>query len=128
MSFGKWDPSVHDNFEQLKRRVSAAKIAEDDIELDPANQTARIYGSDPEPYLVTLEECSCYDFQSATFRASTCTAWLWNLVAWMTFPLSILLQKKSLKIPSWTRSIITIGHSKTVLFLQTASSKLQTLF
>lgn len=34
MSFGKWDPSVHDNFEQLKRRVSAAKIAEDDIELD----------------------------------------------------------------------------------------------
>ena len=44
MSFGKWDPSVHDNFEQLKRRVSAAKIAEDDIELDPANQTARIYG------------------------------------------------------------------------------------
>ena len=35
MSFGKWDPSVHDNFEQLKRRVSAAKIAEDDIELDP---------------------------------------------------------------------------------------------
>ena len=64
MSFDKWDSSVHNNFEQLKRRISAAKIDEGDIELDPANQTARIYGSDPEPYLVTLEECSCYDFQS----------------------------------------------------------------
>ena len=64
MSFDKWDSSVHNNFEQLKRRISATKIDEDDIELDPANQTARIYGSDPEPYLVTLEECSCYDFQS----------------------------------------------------------------
>lgn len=64
MSFGKWNTSVHDNFEQLKRRISAAKIDEDDIELNPANQTAHIYGSDPEPYFVTLEECSCYDFQS----------------------------------------------------------------
>ena len=63
MSFDKWDSSVHNNFEQLKRRISATKIDEDDIELDPANQTARIYGSDPEPYLVTLEECSCYSFR-----------------------------------------------------------------
>ena len=35
MSFDKWDSSVHNNFEQLKRRISAAKIDEGDIELDP---------------------------------------------------------------------------------------------
>lgn len=64
MSFDKWDSSIHDTPEQIKRRINACKIKSSDIELDFNHSSAIIVGSGEEPYHVTLDNCTCYDFLS----------------------------------------------------------------
>ena len=64
MGFDKWDSYIHKNPEQLKRRISAGKIKDSDIKLDTVHRSAVIHGSSEEPYSVTLESCTCYDFLS----------------------------------------------------------------
>ncbi len=64
MSFDRWDLSIHNNPDQLKRRISASKIKPSDIKLDEIHSSAIICGSGEEPYSVTLDSCTCYDFQS----------------------------------------------------------------
>ena len=64
MSFDRWDLSIHNNPEQLKRRISASKIKPSDIKLDEIHSSAIICGSGEEPYSVTLDSCICFVFQS----------------------------------------------------------------
>ena len=61
-NFEKWPPELHHDPAQIKRRLNSEKIKPEAVTVDAENLTAVIVGSDPEPYLVTLEECTCYDF------------------------------------------------------------------
>lgn len=64
MSFNNWDSSVHNDIDQIKRIISAKKISTSDVNIDYNNESALISGSSDCPYSVTLESCSCYDFES----------------------------------------------------------------
>lgn len=59
-----WDSSIHSLPEQVKRRLNGEKIKADAITVNVEDQTAVVIGSDPEPYRVSLSECSCFDFAS----------------------------------------------------------------
>ena len=59
-----WDSSIHSLPEQVKRRLNGEKIKADAITVNVEDQTAVVVGSDPEPYRVSLSECSCFDFAS----------------------------------------------------------------
>ena len=48
----------------MKRRLNGEKIKADAITVNVEDQTAVVVGSDPEPYRVSLSECSCFDFAS----------------------------------------------------------------
>ena len=62
VTFGKWEPSIHDDFEQVKRMESAKKLKKDIVEIDREAKRIRIQGSAEEPYVSTLNECDCMDF------------------------------------------------------------------
>ncbi len=62
MNFGNWDSSSHTAVEQIKRITSAQKISSSKIQL-LENSNAIISGSGTEPYIVTLNSCTCSDFQ-----------------------------------------------------------------
>lgn len=57
----QWDASVHDHWEQVKRRLSGEKIKAAKVAVDPETGTAVILGSRGTPYLVDLSSCSCID-------------------------------------------------------------------
>ena len=59
-----WDSSIHSLPEQVKRRLNGEKIKADAITVNVEEQTAVVVGSDPEPYRVSLSECSCFDYAS----------------------------------------------------------------
>lgn len=59
-----WDSAIHSEPDQVKRRMNAEKIKAEDAEVDFVSRTATVHGSDPEPYMVSLSECSCFDFAS----------------------------------------------------------------
>jgi hypothetical protein len=48
--------------EQIKRRLNSEKIDPAAVELDEKGRCALIQGSEAEPYRVTLDSCTCYDF------------------------------------------------------------------
>ena len=100
MSFDRWDLSIHNNPDQLKRRISASKIKPSDIKLDEIHSSAIICGSGEEPYSVTLDSCTCYDFQSRICRASICIVWLWSWVVWKTSQKWTPMQKRISKAES----------------------------
>lgn len=60
--FGKWDSSIHNDFEQVKRIESAKKLTKKIVEINREENWIRIQGSAGEPYTSTLEECNCMDF------------------------------------------------------------------
>lgn len=62
ITFGGWPESIHEDFEQVKRMISASKLKSADITLSADGETALIKGSGAEPYETTLEECTCPDF------------------------------------------------------------------
>lgn len=59
-----WDISVHQDYEQHKRFGTAQKIKPDNITLDTIAKTAVIVGSGEDPYEVTLDSCTCFDYLS----------------------------------------------------------------
>ena len=62
VTFGKWEPSIHDDFEQVKRMESARKLKKDIVEIDREAKRIRIQGSAGKPYHSTLDKCDCMDF------------------------------------------------------------------
>lgn len=62
--FNCWDNEIHKSVDQMKRIISAQKIKASDIKLDRSSETAIIQGSGSEPYRVTLNSCTCFDFES----------------------------------------------------------------
>lgn len=64
VSFGQWEPSIHETVDQIKRIVNAKALSASDVQIDIANSKAVISGRSEEPYLVTLDSCTCFDFAS----------------------------------------------------------------
>lgn len=62
VTFGKWEASIHDDFEQVKRIESARKLTKDIVSIDKENERIHIQGSAGEPYTSTLNNCDCMDF------------------------------------------------------------------
>jgi hypothetical protein len=61
LKFGKWDESVHEDYEQIKRIATMQKIKAEKVSVYPETQTAKIEGRDGI-YDVTLDSCTCFDF------------------------------------------------------------------
>lgn len=61
MIFGKWDDSLHNEIEQLKRINSSLEIKNENVTLHSESETAVIMGRDGT-YNVSLNECTCTDF------------------------------------------------------------------
>ena len=59
MTFGNWDEALHFDPKQVTKIANALKIKDSDITLDPNTESALISGSGPEPYKVTLNDCTC---------------------------------------------------------------------
>lgn len=59
-----WDNEVHKSVDQIKRIISARKIKSSEIEIDQLSESATIKGSGSNPYHVTLNSCTCFDFES----------------------------------------------------------------
>lgn len=57
-----FDQSIVDDFDALKRILSATKMKTGNVVIDRENETAIIQGSAPEPYRVSLNSCNCPDF------------------------------------------------------------------
>ena len=99
MSFDRWDLSIHNNPEQLKRRISASKIKPSDIKLDGIHSSAIICGSGEEPYSVTLAVPAMIS-NPGICRASICIVWLWSWVVWKTSQKWTPMQKRISKAES----------------------------
>lgn len=61
--------ATHDEPDQIKRRLTAEKIKACAVKVDTDMQTATIQGSEAEPYVVTLNSCTCIDY---TMRGLPC--------------------------------------------------------
>lgn len=64
MTFGKWNESIHSDLEQLKRIASSSSLKPSQIQINKEEQSAIIQGSGSSPYEVTLDTCTCFDFES----------------------------------------------------------------
>lgn len=64
MTFGKWDESIHNDLEQLKRIASANSLKPAQVQVNIETQSATIQGSGSIPYELTLNTCTCFDFES----------------------------------------------------------------
>lgn len=60
--WNQWDESVHNHWEQVKRRLTGEKIRPSKVIVDQENGAAKIVGSEGIPYNVTLLNCDCIDF------------------------------------------------------------------
>jgi len=65
IKIGDWNGDFHDDFEQVKRIESARtkKMQKAILSVDREKCSAVIQGSGKEPYVTTLNECSCADYQ-----------------------------------------------------------------
>lgn len=63
MNFGNWEESVHSDYEQIKRIAFAQRITPDNVTVNADKETAVIAGRDGM-YNVSLNNCTCYDFES----------------------------------------------------------------
>ena len=63
MNFGNWDENLHNDYEQIKRMAFMQRIKPENVTIYPQNQSAKIIGTDGI-YKVTLDSCTCYDFDS----------------------------------------------------------------
>jgi hypothetical protein len=65
--FGEENKDMHYDYNQVKRIESAKKLKDEQIvteDLTPGKEHALIQGTEPEPYRVTLNTCSCFDFSA----------------------------------------------------------------
>lgn len=62
MNFGKWDSTIHNDSEQLKRIATAKKADTTPTAVNRENNTAEFKGSGKNPYITTLDSCTCGDF------------------------------------------------------------------
>lgn len=63
ISFRPWLDSTHTTPDQLKRIASAQKSEVTPDSVDKEAQSCTILGSGKNPYIVTLDHCTCSDFQ-----------------------------------------------------------------
>mgnify|MGYP000844520134 FL=1 len=63
MNFGNWDENVHNDYEQIKRIAFMQRIKPENVTVFPEKQAAEIVGRDGV-YDVTLNSCTCYDFEA----------------------------------------------------------------
>lgn len=62
IDFKSLDPSLHEDLDQIRRRINAQKIKTDNITVH--EDYYEIVGSSGDIYKVTLNICSCFDFVS----------------------------------------------------------------
>ena len=62
MKFGKWDGSIHNDSEQIKRITTAKKTETTPTSIDYENKRAEFKGSGKSPYNTSLDSCTCGDF------------------------------------------------------------------
>jgi hypothetical protein len=62
IDFKSLDPSLHEDPDQIRRRINAQKIKTDNITIH--EDYYEIIGSSGDVYKVTLNICSCFDFAS----------------------------------------------------------------
>lgn len=65
--FADENKELHYDYNQVKRIESAKKLKDEQVideDLTPGQEHALIQGSEPEPYHVTLNACSCIDFSA----------------------------------------------------------------
>lgn len=63
MKFGSWNEDIHSDYEQIKRIAFSQRIKSENVDLDEESKTAVVTGRDGM-YNVTLDSCTCYDFES----------------------------------------------------------------
>ena len=65
IKFGSWDSEIHNSIDQIQRIAASrtSKIKKGIVELDLNYPLIKIKGSASEPYVATLEECTCVDYQ-----------------------------------------------------------------
>ena len=64
INFGNWPSESHDDVDQIKRIISGTekKIKKGIVSINKEDPEIAIKGSAAEPYVATLEECTCMDF------------------------------------------------------------------
>lgn len=63
MNFGNWDESLHNDYNQIKRIIFSQRIKSENATVNNNLQSAEVIGSDGT-YDVTLNNCTCFDFES----------------------------------------------------------------
>lgn len=65
MKFGKWPEEMHYDYEQVQRILSSSekKLAKGIIDTDYSIPRMTVQGSGSEPYVTTLNSCTCSDFK-----------------------------------------------------------------
>jgi len=58
----KWDNSIHEDKEQLKRIEAAQKAETTPAEICHESKSAKFKGSGKDMYITTLDSCTCMDF------------------------------------------------------------------
>lgn len=71
INFGDWEPEMHDTVPQIKRIISGIdkKIKKKIVSINKDDPEITIQGSSAEPYVATLEACTCQDH---IFRGAPC--------------------------------------------------------
>lgn len=71
INFGNWEPEMHDTVPQIKRIISGIdkKIKKKIVSINKDDPEITIQGSSAEPYVATLEACTCQDH---IFRGAPC--------------------------------------------------------
>ena len=66
IKFGSWDTEIHNSIDQIQRIGASrtSKIKKGIVEIDKTYPLIKIQGSASEPYVATLEECTCVDYQT----------------------------------------------------------------
>lgn len=63
MNFGKWNNTIHEDHEQIKRIANMKKIKSQNISVNFDDKTAMVVGSKGS-YDVSLDNCTCYDYDT----------------------------------------------------------------
>ena len=67
----KWDDALHYTPDQVSRIVSAQEMKPKEI-IEITDDTITIQGSGKEPYVATLEDCTCQDFMFRLKKDAPC--------------------------------------------------------
>lgn len=80
-NIGDWPGEIHTEFEQVKRIESGKKLLKDVVS-NPGDGSIQIQGGAEEPYIATLDECTCTDFyfRGKPCKHIYCLAWTMGLL------------------------------------------------